>query len=191
MSMVRTTGMAGAALLVSLLGAGPTLAQVHLAFNPAAGLIEGTGTLAVDVTVDAAAVDLRGFSAVVEFDPTVVEVLSVTPGGQITGAACPNFLYPFYTPGADSVAFDGATLGCSTDGPGAIVTIVFQALPRSLDGGYPATTPLVWRSSILRDGDNHSIVSVCDPGFIDVIRPISVDPMTWARTKAGYREASP
>jgi hypothetical protein len=170
--------------LGSVLAAAPVVADVHLGFDPAAGLIEGTGTLAVGVTVDATASDLRGFSLVVEFDPTVVEILSVTAGPQLVGAACPNFLYPVYPAGADSVALDGATLGCSTAGPGTIATIVFQALPRPLDGGYPATTPLVWRSAILRDGDNATIPTICDPGFIDVVRPISVDPTSWARIKA-------
>ena len=184
----RRRMIAGGVLCASLLGTAPVLSQVHLAFDPAAGLIEGTGTLAVDVTVDAAALDLRGFSLVVGFDPGIVEVLSVSAGPQVTGASCPHFLYPFYSTGADSVAFDGATLGCSTNGPGPIVTIVFQALPQPLVGGYPAITPLLWRSAILRDGNNDPLPVICDPGYIEVIRPISVDAASWARTKAGYRE---
>jgi hypothetical protein len=178
------------ALLSVAFGAAPAaaLADVHLAFDPAIGIIEGTGTLDVDVVVDAAATDLRGFSFVVGFDDTVVEVDSVFAGDLLAGAPCAHFLYWFEDASADSVAVDGAALGCSMTGPGSVVTIRFRALPRP-GGDYPVFTALTWRSAVLRDSNNDSIPTILHPGYIIVNGPIAVAPATWGRLKAPYLEA--
>jgi hypothetical protein len=161
-------------------------ADVHLAFDPPDGIIEGSGSLAVHVTVDAAATDLRGFSLVVAFDRTVVEVDSVYAEGRLVDAPCPYFLHWFEDASADSVAIDGAMLGCSTSGPGRIVTIVFRALPLS-EGELFAVSPLGWRAAILRDSENATIPTIPFSGYILVVHPVSVEPATWGRTKAAFR----
>lgn len=157
--------------------------SVHVAFEPALATVACSTQVAVDITVDATAVDLRGFSLVVEFDPLLVEIDAVLPGPQINGGSCGTnfFFHSFYTAGDDSVGIDGATLGCSTAGPGAIARIVFRGL------GTPGSTALLFRRHVLRDSTNATVPSLGDPGWIDVDCTIPVVPTTWARTKAEYR----
>lgn len=181
------TAALGAALALAISGAASlAFADVQLGCDPPDGIIEGSGTLAVHVTVDAAAIDLRGFSLVLAFDRTVVEVDSVYAESLLVSAPCPYFFRWFEDAAADSVAFDGATLGCSTSGPGTIVTIVFRALPLS-EGQAFAISPLGWRTAVLRDSANRTIPTICLPGYIMVLHPVSVEPATWGRTKAAYR----
>jgi hypothetical protein len=172
----------------------PVFAAATISFDPAVGTIEGVDTLSVHVAVDAGAVDLRGFSLVVGFDRTVVEIDTVYAGPQITGAACPHFFHWFQDATADSVAIDGATLGCSTAGPGHLATIVFRSLPRS-PGDYPALSPLAWRLVDLRDSNNASLPTILQYGLIQVVEeviPIAApepERETWGRTKSAFRAA--
>ncbi len=159
---------------------------VHVTFDPPEAVIECIGP--VHITVDSAATDLRGFSLVVEFDPLIVEVDDVDEGPLLAGAGCPSFLQAFYTPGADSLVIDAASLGCSMSGAGAILTIQFRRTPPSPQ----VVTPVSLRRAVLRTGDNETIPYTTAPGEITAFCPIAVEPTTWARTKAEYRdEASP
>ncbi len=174
--------LATCGLLLSASAARSTPDAVHLAFDPPEALIECIGP--VHITVDSAATDLRGFSLVVEFDPLIVEVDDVEEGPLLAGADCPSFLQAFYTPGADSLVIDAAALGCSMSGAGAIVTIQFRRSPPSSH----VVTPVSLRRAVLRTGSNETIPYTTTPGEITAYCPIAVEPTTWARTKAEYRD---
>jgi hypothetical protein len=166
---------------------------VNLGFDPAAGITEAPVPIAVDVVVDAGATDLRGFSIVIRFDETVAEIDTIFAGPQLTGAACPHFFYVFHAAGDDSLRIDAATLGCSSDGPGVLATIVFRGLEHDLED-YPLITPLTWGEVILRDSANAALPAICNPGQLTFIGPVPVDvpeagfvPTSWAGAKVAYR----
>ena len=171
--------LAAAGLLMLAVGA-TAQTPVTVSFDPPSGTIPCDETLLVSVVVDAAATDLRGFSLELTYDDSVVEPVAVTAGSLLAGAACDHFL-TWLNPGTPGmIAVDGAALGCSVVGPGAIVTIEFAGL---VDG----TSPLECLSGILRDGDNAPIDYTCVPGTIAYSCPVATTPMSWGALKAWYR----
>jgi hypothetical protein len=150
-------------------------------FDPLNGVFTGNDTLTVQVTVDAGAVDLRGFTMVLEFDPSIVTPVSIEAGSLVTGAACTHF-FTWLNSAAigDSLDIDAATLGCSIDGPGNIVEMKFV-------GEALGISPVACRSVELRDSKNQTIPSTCIDGTIEYQLVIAVEENTWGRIKAGYR----
>jgi hypothetical protein len=169
-----------AVLLAAVLLAVPASgsAVVTVSFDPPSSLV-GEGTyFVVRVHVDSEAQDLRGFS----FDSSVIDPVSVTGGPLLLGAGCPNFFDDLTTgAAADSVWFDGASLGCSMVGPGLVAEIQFLAVAEGV-------SDLSWWRCILRDGDNANIPHTCVGGNVVVVGSISVEPRTWGSVKASYRE---
>ena len=168
------------------------VSDVQVAFDPPTGLITmlvvddvcvpGDDTLTVRVTVDAEALDLKGFSLVFEFDPLVVDLESVEPGSLLVAGGCANHFFEHLNSSApgDSIAIDGAWLGCSVSGPGVIAEIRFTGL-------NPGTSPLLWRTTTLRDSQNADIVHSGQDGLIEVLCPTSVVRSSWGQLKAVYR----
>ncbi|MFN0149136.1 MAG: cohesin domain-containing protein [bacterium] len=165
-----------AALAVSTDALGATLA-----FDPPSGVIVCDETLTVDVTIDASVTDLRGFTLVFEFDPAIVAPVSATAGALVTGAGCPNF-FTWLNAAAigDSIAIDGATLGCSVAGAGSIAQLRFV-------GTGIGTSALDCRSGSMRDSQNAEIPFTCVPGTIEYSCQTPVESETWGRVKALYR----
>ena len=139
-------------------------------------------TLEVEIHIDEYTLDLRGSSLEIDFDENVVEPIAIVAGSLVTGAACPfylNWLNP--GPGATTIQVDVANLGCSVDGPGAILKITFQGVNQGL-------SPLECISLILRDGDNHDIEADCVPASIEYRCPVGVEESAWGMLKARFRE---
>lgn len=168
-------------LAVILAGAPVAHAQVSLSFAPLHSTFCDTAT--VDVTVDGAAADLRGFSLVFEFDPTIVQPISVARGALMTGAPCGSFLsWLNIAAVGDSIAVDGATLGCSMTGPGSILR--FRFVP----GAFTGTSPLRCRHGLLRDSLNQPVAFTSVAGsLMHPCVPIEVAPHTWSRVKTHFR----
>jgi len=165
--------MAGFLLLIL-----SSAARADLTFAPQHSNI--LDTLVVSVSVDASVSDLRGFSWAIEFDPSIVMPIAVTAGSLVSGAACPNFInWLNIASVGDSIAVDGATLGCSVNGPGNIVDIKFVGV------GF-GISPLHWRRSELRDSLNMPIAHTCSDGSI-TRSPVAVEVVPWGRVKRGYR----
>ncbi len=153
---------------------------ITVAFDPPDGQFECEDTLVVAITVDAAATDLRGFSLELEYDASIVEPVAVQAGGLLTGAGCDHFL-TWLDPDADgTIAIDGATLGCSTAGPGTIATIEFAGVA---DG----TSPLACLGGTLRDGTNQPLAYSCSPATVSYACPVPVTRTAWSALKAVYR----
>lgn len=156
-------------------------AQVTLSFAPLHSTFCDTAT--VDVTVDAAATDLRGFSLVFEFDPNIVQPVSAARGALMTGAPCGSFLsWLNIAAVGDSIAVDGATLGCSMAGPGSILR--FRFVP----GAFTGTSPLRCRRGVMRDALNQSVPFTGMAGSLThPCVPIDVAPGSWTQIKRRYR----
>lgn len=165
--------------------------EVTVGFSPQhAYITTAPGAVVVQVTVDSAATDLKGFSFAIDFDETFITPVSVLPGSLLTNAGCDYFFEwrndgnPIWEPGiGDSVAVDGALLGdCSVAGPGSLFEVVFYwpGVPVSL-------TELGCRpGGRLRNSANDSLFYTCEPGTVSVLA-IPVENRSWGRIKAGYR----
>lgn len=163
-------------------------ADVLLSFDPLNGVIMEAvpaETLTVAVTVDAGADTLKGFSLVLEFDPTYVEPISVAPGALMTGGGCDAPFVAWQNAAAigDSIAVDGAALGCLMVGTGDLLEIQFIGVP-----GQFGVSPLTCRDVRLRNQYNDVLPEICLLGTIEH-RPvvISTAAETWGRVKALYR----
>jgi len=178
----RSALAAGVLVLLAAAFAPGAEAVAVVTFSPLNGVINGPAdTLTVDVTVDAGAVDLRGFTFVFEFDPAVVAPVSVDAGPLVTGAACPHFVN-WLNEGAvgDSISVDAATLGCSVSGPGAILRMKFVGVEQGL-------SPIACRSGEMRDSANQPIAHTCLDGTILYVGPTAARPSSWGKVKCVYR----
>ena len=134
-------------IMIGLLAAGPAVAQTAagLDFSPPTGSFTCDQTYTVDVTIDAFATDLRGFSLVMTYDSGMIAPQSVSAGDLLSGAACEHFFTWLDPVEPDSIAVDAASLGCPVSGPGSLVRIVFTGVA---DG----TSPLSFHDVRLRTG---------------------------------------
>ena len=112
-------------LLLSFVIVGQARAQ-ELSFvpTPVGGVFVCPNPIVVDLTIDPAVADLRGFSITLSYDPAVLNPLSVTAGPLVASASCGNTVY-WIDPATNdgSLEVDLALLGCSVDGPGSVLTI--------------------------------------------------------------------
>jgi hypothetical protein len=162
---------------------GTTFGRAHgagIQFTPSDGFV--CDSLDVDVGIDASVTDLRGFHFVFEFDPAAVEPVAVSAGSLVQGAGCGNFFVWLASPaGSDSVAVDGATLGCSVAGPGAILRLRFAKI------SHGTTSDLACRRGVLRDAQNHSIPFTCHAGSLTTCPPVALESRRWEGVKRLYR----
>ena len=150
-------------------------------FTPPAGNL-CNDTLTVNLTVDVAAVDLRGFTFVLEFDPTHVVPISVQRGSLMTGAACSSFFTWINSASVgDSIAIDGATLGCSMAGPGNIVRMRF------VHSATQGASVLRCRSGSLRNALNQSLPFNCPDGTLTYFCPVPAGQPSWGHIKRLFR----
>lgn len=141
----------------------------------------GCDTVTVDVMIDDDIADLRGFSFVFEFDPSIVMPVSVEPGSAVEGASCPNFAtWPNESAIGDSIWVDGVLLGCSIDGPGSFIRIRFV-------GVNDGVSAIGCRSGVLRDSENQDIAFTCVQGSIEIDCNTAAESGSWGRVKALYR----
>jgi hypothetical protein len=143
------------------------------------------GDVCVDVAIDGLVLGLTGFHILIDFDENLLDPTSVSAAGLMTS-------YPGY-PGttvlywsdtgqpSNSLLIDGAFLGGSVNGAGALVTICFHALSTG-------TTPLDFVVVEFRDLDNNEILVGSVPGVIEIeSEPNNVEVMTWGAIKSRYR----
>ena len=171
--------IAFALLAWTLLGAVPALA-VLVSVDPPSQVFTCEDTADVYVTVDGVA-DLRGFSLALMFDSAILTPVAVEAGPLLS--ACPYFLdwLSEGSPG-DSLYVDGAGLGCSMVGPGAILRIRFTG---QMDG----ISPLSWTGIILRDSQNATLPTISNGATLEVENcPVHIDDASWGRIKDLYAD---
>ncbi len=167
------------AVACGLATAGPAHAAT-LTLVPPSGEFHCGNTWTIDVVLDAATTDLRGFSLVLEYDNAIITPYAVTAGSLVTAAACPSFLNWVGPASATSLQVDVASLGCSASGPGAIVSIVFA-------GESSGTSTIGIRSGLLRDGTNTPIAFTSNVVTVQYDCAVPVEGLRWGALKAGYR----
>jgi len=183
-------GRAGLLAVAFLLAASATLSinpgwsQVDsLTFQPDEAMFACHDSLVVSVMIPATITDLRGFTLVFEFDSAVLTPMSVRAGSLLENVACPHFFqWLNFNAVGDSIAVDGAGLGCSMQGPGEIVHLVFQGYIEGI--GYLRCRP---GRGILRDALNQSIPFECGEGTYDYHCAIPVARQPWWAIKVLYR----
>ncbi len=168
------------AAVILVLAAG-TARAADLVLSPVTGSFDCGETYTLEVLADPATTDLHGASLVLEFDAAILQPLAVTAGSLVTGAGCPHF-FTWLNAGApsDSIAVDLATLGCSVDGPGVLVQIVFE-------GAVQGISPVRLRSGILRDSQNDDIPFTSNEAEVDYRCPVADESVAWGAVKARYR----
>jgi hypothetical protein len=177
------TRLATAVLVLAVVfAAGLSQAATNLNFVPEVEILDCEDAWAIDIWVDATAVDLRGLSLVIEFDPALVLPVAVEAGQLFIDAPCVSVAsWNNQTDIGDSVFVDIAGLGCSVTGPGPVARVYMAGL----DDG---TTPLVVRSVILRDSANQTIQATSTPSEITISCPVPVSDRSWTTMKEAYRK---
>src|SRR6185503_1246379 len=86
-------------------------------------------TFGIRVVTDAFP-DLKAFSVIFQYNPSVLQLLGASPGDVLTNSGNPfsAFLVPDFTAPADSAWYDAAMLVGSTSGPGILNFFTFKAL---------------------------------------------------------------
>ncbi|MBU2502396.1 cohesin domain-containing protein [bacterium] len=159
---------------------GADLQAAELSFSPQEGNFDCGMIYRVELQVDAAVTDLRGFSLVLQYDPLILTPWSVGAGSLMTGAGCSHF-FTWLNPGAvdGTIMVDAATLGCSMVGPGAIVVLEFE-------GEVQGISDLDCIQGELRTGSNDPIPFTCIPGTVDYRCPVPETRVPWGSIKAEF-----
>ena len=165
---------------VCSLFAATTARAATLSLVPLTGEFHCGNTWTIDVVLDEATTDLRGFSLVFEYDNSIITPQSVNAGGLITAAACPNFLSWVGPASSTSLQVDIANLGCSASGPGTILSIVFK-------GQSSGASTIGIRGGQLRDGANVPIAFTSNVVTVNYDCAVPVDGASWGGLKATYR----
>lgn len=150
-------------------------------FEPAYQEVFQDSTLCVDVMLDELVMGVTGYHLLIDFDETLLEVVSVEEGAlQDT---CDETFLEWYDEGqpSDALLIDGAILGSWVNGPGSLVTICFHAMA-------PGLTPLEFLHVELRDIDNHEIPVGNVPGLVEIVaEPTPVERSSWGIIKSRFR----
>ncbi len=135
----------------------------------------------IDLGVDAGAIDLRGLSVVLEFDPTVITPVGVDEGFLLAGDACPSFVRWIEGSAAgDSMSVDAAGLGCSVSGPGSLLRLYFRGVADGI-------SPVHLRRVRLRTGSNLPIATTALDGALAVSCPVDILREGWGPLKSRFR----
>jgi hypothetical protein len=153
-----------------------------MSFAPDTATFGCRETVTVDLFVDSNAIDIRGFSLVLEFDPSVINPISVEAGALVTSSACPHFArWINASTVGDSIFVDVANLGCSTSGPGSILRMTFEGV---VDG----VSFLRCRDGFLRNGLNEPIDFTCDEAALTHACPVSNATRSWSTLKSTFSD---
>ena len=139
-------------------------------------------SICVDVMIDSLVLGVTGYHLLIDFDETILDVISVEEGGLPAGYPGETFLDWFDEIGpSDALLIDGAILGGWVDGAGSLVRICFYATA-------PGLTPLEFALVDLRDIDNGPIPVGSVPGLIQIEEePTNVQRASWGVIKARFR----
>ena len=127
-----------------------SVAAVTLNFAPEAATFVGEEQQTLEVLIDTAD-GLLGASLTVAYDPTVVDLLGVTPGDVVVGASCSHFIdWEEDEAQAGMVVVDLAMFGCVMEGAGSLVNLTFA-------GVGPGTSSVTIADGELRDEFNEPV----------------------------------
>jgi hypothetical protein len=171
-----------ASLMFFLFAASAHAQSAIVSFDPAQSSIVCGEAGTIEVYIDDSIDDLRGFSMILAFDPELITPVTVEAGSLVTGAGCPHSLFWVNPDGTGTIEVDGAMLGCSIQGPGAILSIVFEAAE-----GVEGDTALTCQSLSLRDSQNVDIPAECSAATIEVTCAVNTHQAVWGTVKSLFR----
>jgi len=178
------TGMRGCATAVAALAClaflgGAALAVPTTYFEPASEEVGVYETCELSVVVNGEILGVTGYDLLIEYDAMVVEPVAVTQGDLHDGYGGETFLY-WDIDDQNRLLINGAFLGGTVDGPGALVIIEFMGLA---DG----TSPVDFGDCELRDLENAGISTDWVGATIDVMGAVPAEARTWTAVKALFR----
>jgi hypothetical protein len=149
--------------------------------DPPDTVVDITQTATLRVMTDAVS-DLKAYELIFKYDPTYIELLSVSPGDLLTTApgGYTDFQRLDFVSPQDSVWYDAAVLLGSTSGPGILAYLDFRALTEG-------DSPIECRLVDFRDSFNSQTLPPCTGGILRVVGPVQVLHGTWGRLKSTYR----
>lgn len=170
------------ATLVLVLATGvPAWATTTLALIPESPDLICGETGAIDVYIDGGTSDLHGYSLVLGFDEMKLDPVSVETGQLLVDAPCGSFISWNNELGYfDTVFVDGASLGCSVDGPGPIARIWFTATASG-------SATIEVQSALLRDSANQPLTFISIPAEIIIGCPVAARDRSWSVMKLNFR----
>ncbi len=181
--MFRTAIHIVVTIALCIVLAGSVSAQPLVSIEPDSLVVPHGGTFSLDVTVSGDVTSLMGYNIAVTFDPNLLQLQSVTEGTLPTTSGYRSFFYWLNPASVDSVHVNGAVLGHTVDGPGALFRLTFRAWS---PGGAQLTAVHIGYSE-LRDGLNHDIAHDVRGGKVLIETTIATEQTTWGAVKARYR----
>ena len=185
-STLRSFSLAALLVLAAVLSAvRPAGAQTPLiSVSPDSQIVAHGSTVTLEITISAETLELMGYNIAVVFNGDIIQLDSVNEGALPAGSGHTTFFH-WLNPGTptDSVHANGAILGTTVDGPGALIELEFT-------GNAPSSsrdTDVEIVFSVIRDGVNQDIVHSVAHGWIRVEPPVRVEESTWGRVKSRYR----
>jgi hypothetical protein len=154
---------------------------VNVTLVPADTTVGIGDNVCLRVTIDAFP-NLEGMQLIYGFDATRLGLVSVTPGGVISGApgGYVDFQLPDVAAPVDSVWYEAVILTGNTSGPGVLAFLCFQA---QAEGDAVVACKRV----DLRDSLNHQTFPPCSDSVIHILGPVPTRAASWGRLKTIYR----
>jgi hypothetical protein len=182
MRTLQTIRMSALCLLVVAAASAPACAAT-VSVSPVSQTVSVASNFTVDLVTDAV-IDLKAYELIVDFDPTIIQLLGATAGDVLTNPGNPfqSFLVPDYSTPADTAWYDAAMLIGNTQGPGTLVHLQFKALS-------PGTSNVTWRKADFRNSFNVSSLPTQVSGIVHVVGPTASRPTTWSALRALYGPA--
>lgn len=154
----------------------PASAGLTFTCDPTSCAFAGSDTMDVYIGIDGTVTDMQGFSLTLEYDPSIVTPVAMELAGLTTGSCFFSF---FPSAAGSTIALDGAGLGCSVDGPGALVRLRFVGVSDGI-------SPLTCQQSLLRDSQNAPITHTCPGTAIEYVNAVPVERTSWSLIKSRY-----
>ena len=136
-----------------------------------------------DVEIDLAAdgASTMGVEVAATFDPAIVRLNGISPGGWFTAAGQPFYFHDYTTAGASTIHFAAALLGDDRVADGTLAVCHFSAL-------MAGVSPLVFVDVDVRDGTNLDLGAAHSVGDRIIIQTvIPVDASAWGDVKSLWR----
>jgi hypothetical protein len=126
--------------------------------------------------------ELEAFEFIFQYDPAFIGLISVIPGDILTTApgGFSAFVRDEFAAPEDSVWYNAAVLGGSTQGPGILAYLQFTSITEG-------TSSILCRLVDFRNSLNQQRLPSCMGGIIRVEGPIQANSVTWGRLKSTYR----
>ena len=156
-------------------------AEPELSVWPSSSSVSVDDTFELNIQINGEITDLMGYSFTIWFQDMVLTVLNVSEGALPFYSGYQTF-FEWTNQGAvtNTISVNGAILGNTVSGPGALCTVTFQAIETGSAGIH-------FIESDLRDEVNNSIAHATKSGMVYVDWTIMANTGTWGAIKNLYR----